>query len=98
MHTPVPRALAPRTASVTYPGPTGRTRAVGAARRGFRGDSPRPHDVTLCPSNPAANAAFHSLPRLPRGTFTVRATISPGNYVWVEVEDSGGPWVPAISD
>jgi hypothetical protein len=25
---------------------------------------------------------------MPGGTFTVRTTISPGNYAWVEVEDS----------
>ena len=34
---------------------------------------------------------------MPGGTFTVRTTISPGNYAWVEVEDSGGPWTRAIS-
>lgn len=98
MHTPVPRALASRTTSVTYPGTTGQIRAVRADLRGLLGDCPSADDVILCASELAANAAIHSQSRLPGGTFTVRATISPGNYTWVEVEDSGGPWAPAISD
>jgi hypothetical protein len=28
----------------------------------------------------------------------VRTTISADNYVRVKIEDSGGPWTPAISD
>jgi len=55
-------------------------------------------DVILCASELAANAAVHSRSRLPGGTFTVRARISPGNYAWVEVEDDGGPTRPGISD
>jgi len=55
-------------------------------------------DVILCASELAANAAIHSRSRLPGGIFTVRATISPGSYAWVEVEDSGGPWAPGIND
>jgi anti-sigma regulatory factor (Ser/Thr protein kinase) len=98
MHTPASRALAPRTTGVTYPGTTEHIRAVRADLRGLLDDCPVADDVILCASELAANAAIHSLSRLPGGTFTVRATISPGNYVWVEVEDSGGPWVPAISD
>ena len=46
-------------------------------------------DVILCASELAANSAIHSRSRLPGGIFTVRATISPGNYAWVEIEDSG---------
>ena len=55
-------------------------------------------EVILCASELAANAAIHSRSRLPGGTFIVRATINSGNYAWVEVEDSGGPWAPAPSD
>lgn len=98
MHTPAPRALAPRTASVTYPGTTEQIRAVRADLRGLLGDCPVAHDVILCASELAANAAIHSRSRLPGGIFTVRATISPGHYAWVEVEDSGGSWTPATSD
>ena len=98
MHTPAPRAIAPRTTSVTYPGTTEQIRAVRADLRGLLGDCPGADDVILCASELAANAAVHSRSRLPGGTFTVRATISPGNYAWIEVEDSGGSWTPAVSD
>jgi serine/threonine-protein kinase RsbW len=98
MHTPVSRALAPCTASVTYPGTTEQIRAVRADLRGLLGDCPMADDVILCASELATNSAIHSRSRLSSGIFTVRATISPGNYAWVEVEDSGGPWAPAISD
>jgi anti-sigma regulatory factor (Ser/Thr protein kinase) len=55
-------------------------------------------DVILCASELAANAATHSASRLPGGTFTVRIKISPGDYVWVEVEDDGGPMNPEIRE
>ncbi len=98
MHTPAPRALAPRTASVTYPGTTEQIRVVRADLRLLLGDCPVADDMILCASELAANAAIHSRSRLPGGTFTVRATISPGHYAWIEVEDSGGSWAPVISD
>ena len=98
MHTPALRALAPRTVGVTYPGTTEHIGVVRDDLRGLLGDCPLADDVILCASELAANAAIHSRSRLPGGTFTVRATISPGRYVWIEVEDSGGPWSPAISD
>jgi anti-sigma regulatory factor (Ser/Thr protein kinase) len=98
MHPPAPRALAPRTTSVTYSGTTEQIRAVRADLRGLLHDCPMADDVILCVSELAANAAIHSRSRMPGGTFTVRTTISPGNYAWVEVEDSGGPWTPANSD
>lgn len=98
MHTPVPRALAPRTTSVTYPGTTEQIRMVRADLRGLLGDCPMADDIVLCASELAANAAIHSRSSLPSGTFTVRTIISPDNYVWVEVEDSGGHWAPATSD
>jgi serine/threonine-protein kinase RsbW len=98
MHTPAPRALAPRTASVAYPGTIEHIRVVRADLRALLGDCPMADDLILCASELAANAAIHSRSRMPGGTFTVRATIRPGHYAWVEVEDSGGPWTPAISD
>ena len=98
MHTQAPRVLAARTSSVTYPGTTEQIRSVRADLRGLLGDCPMADDVILCTSELAANAAIHSRSRLPGGIFTVRATVSSGNYVWVEVEDSGGSWTPATSD
>jgi anti-sigma regulatory factor (Ser/Thr protein kinase) len=52
-------------------------------------------EVIPCASELAANAALHSSSRLPGGTFTVRATISPGRHVQIEVQDNGGAWVAA---
>ena len=54
--------------------------------------------MILCASELAANAALHSHSRLPGGTFTVWAAVSPGNCVRIEVEDNGGPWTGDMSD
>jgi hypothetical protein len=42
--------------------------------------------------------ARHSRSRLPGGTFTVRATVHPGLYARMEVEDNGGPWNQGMID
>jgi anti-sigma regulatory factor (Ser/Thr protein kinase) len=98
MHTPAARALALRTIGVTYPGGIEHVRAVRADLHALLCGCPRTDDVILCASELAANAARHSHSRLPGGTFTVRATVSPGRFTRIEVEDSGGPWTPAITD
>jgi len=98
MQTPAPRALAPRTSDVTYPGTTKHIHVVRADLRAVLRDCPLADDVILCASELAANAATHSASRLPGGTFTVRIKISPGDYVWVEVEDDGGPMNPEIRE
>ncbi len=54
--------------------------------------------MILCASELAANAAQHSRSRLPGGTFTVRATVSPDLDARIEVEDNGGPWNQAMID
>ena len=54
--------------------------------------------MILCASELAANAALHSHSRPPGGTFTVRATISPGRYVQIDVQDNGGPWNQGMID
>ena len=58
----------------------------------------RADDVILCASELAANAAQHSRSRLPGGTFTVRAIISPDHYARIEVQDNGGPWNQGMID
>jgi anti-sigma regulatory factor (Ser/Thr protein kinase) len=55
-------------------------------------------EVILCASELAASAALHSNSRLPGGTFVVRATISPGHHVRIEVEDNGGSWASVTND
>jgi serine/threonine-protein kinase RsbW len=97
MHMPAPRALALAT-SVTYPGTTAHIRIVRADLRAVLHECPMADEVILCASELAANAATHSRSRLPGGTFTVRIKISPGHYVWIEVEDDGGPSTPGIRD
>jgi anti-sigma regulatory factor (Ser/Thr protein kinase) len=92
MHTPAPRTLGVRTTDVTYPGGTEHVRAVRADLRAVLQDCPRADDVILCASELAANAVMHSRSRLPGGTFTVRATVTPDLYARIEVLDNGGPW------
>ncbi len=94
--TPAPRTEL-RTTEVTYPGGTEHIRAVRADLRAVLGDCPRADDVILCASELAANAAQHSRSRLPGGAFTIRATVSPGHYARIEVQDNDGPWNQAMT-
>lgn len=94
---PAPRTLALAT-GVTYPGAIEHIRIVRADLRAVLHECPMADDVILCASELAANATVHSRSRLPGGTFTVRAKISPGDYAWIEVEDDGGPSAPEIRD
>jgi anti-sigma regulatory factor (Ser/Thr protein kinase) len=98
MHTPAPRTLGARTTDVTYPGGTEHVRAVRSDLRAVLRDCPRADDVILCASELAANAVMHSRSRLPGGTFTVRATVSPDLCAQIEVQDDGGPWSQRMID
>jgi anti-sigma regulatory factor (Ser/Thr protein kinase) len=98
MRPTAPQTLAERTSEVTYPGAAERIRAVRTDLRPLLTDCPMADEVILSTSELAANAALHSDSRLPGGTFTVRAIISPGHHVRIEVEDKGGPWTGAASD
>jgi anti-sigma regulatory factor (Ser/Thr protein kinase) len=91
MHTPAPRTIGLRTTEVTYPGGTEYIRAVRADLRAFLADCSRADDVILCASELAANAAQHSRSRLPGGTFTVRAVMSPDHYAQIEVQATAVP-------
>jgi len=94
---PALRALALAT-SVTYPGTTEHIHIVRADLRVVLHECPMADDVILCASELAANAAIHSRSRLPGGTFTVRAKISPSDYARIEIEDDGGPTSLGIRD
>ena len=94
---PPAQALAGRTSEITYPGAAEHIRAVRADLRPLLAGCPMADDVILCASELATNAVLHGNSRLPGGTFTVRAAISPGHHVRIEVEDNGGPWTPATS-
>ena len=86
-----PAAL--RVAAVTCPGRPEEVGRVRSVLRRFLEDCPAALDVLLCASELAANAVLHSDTAGTGGTFTVRAELSPGQYVAVEVEDDGGPWI-----
>ena len=93
---PEPSDYAPPRSPI--PGGTEHIRAVRADLRAVLDDCPRADDVILCASELAANAAQHSRSRLPGGTFTVRAIISPDHYARIEVQDNGGPWNQGMID
>ena len=95
--TPAPAILGLRTTEVRYPGGTEHIRAVRADLRAVLEGCPRADDVILCASELAGNAAQHSRSRRPGGTFSVRATVSPGHYAQIEVQDNGGPWTEAVT-
>jgi anti-sigma regulatory factor (Ser/Thr protein kinase) len=90
-------ALALRTSEIIYPGAAEHVRRVRDGLRPLLADCPMADEVILCASELAANAVLHSNSRLPGGTFTVRGEISSGRYARIEVEDNGGPWIPAGS-
>ncbi len=98
MHTPAPRTLPQRITDVTYSGRSEHIRVVRADLRAVLDDCPRADDVILCTSELAANAAQHSRSRLPSGTFTVRAIVSPDLCVRIEIQDNGGPWNQGMID
>ena len=71
---------------------TGAPESAGRARRGVReclAGCPAAADAVLIVSELAANAVLHSASR--GRSFTVRCEVF-RDYVWVEVEDLGGPW------
>ena len=61
-------------------------------------ECPVGEELLLLASELATNAIVHSRSGHPGRTFTVRATLYPGDYAWVEVVDLGGPWVPDEQD
>src|SRR5260370_42063566 len=69
---------------------------VGKVRR-FLGQmlegSPVADDAVLLCSELCANAVCHSNSRRPGGRFTVRAEIYEDDYLCLDVEDEGGPWI-----
>jgi two-component sensor histidine kinase len=76
-----------------YPGTMNQPRGVRVDLTEIAGACPVIDELVLLGSELAANAVLHSRSGHPGGMFTVRATLYPGDYVWVEVIDQGGPWV-----
>jgi anti-sigma regulatory factor (Ser/Thr protein kinase) len=48
--------------------------------------------MVLLTSELATNAILHSRSGRPAGTFSVRVTLYPDDYAWVEIIDQGGEW------
>jgi anti-sigma regulatory factor (Ser/Thr protein kinase) len=56
------------------------------------GECPVIDELVLLASELATNAVLHSNSGRAGHLFTVRATLYPGDYAWVEVVDEGGAW------
>ncbi len=88
----------PRTREQVFPA---RPEQVGAARRlvaGLLAGTPVADDAILCVSELAGNCVSHSVSGYCGGTFTVRAEVHDGDYVWLEVTDQGGTWRRSVPD
>ena len=72
-----------------YPGRADQLHHVRRAVAWHLTDCPAAYDATLILSELAANAIVHSASR--DQFFTIRAELFP-DYLWIEVEDLGGPW------
>jgi len=90
--TPVPAATTPLKCDRVFPARPDQVREARKLIRAALEGCPAADDAILCISELAANSCLHSDSRKAGGTFTVRAEIHEGSYVWIEVEDSGGQW------
>jgi anti-sigma regulatory factor (Ser/Thr protein kinase) len=83
-----------------YVGAPDQVHRVRAFLRTVLEGCPVADDAVLLASEVAANAVLHSDSGRPGGQFSVRAEVSVGRRVRVEVHDQGGAWVlrPARQD
>jgi anti-sigma regulatory factor (Ser/Thr protein kinase) len=73
-----------------YPARADQVRRARHAVADFLSGCPRADEATLISSEMATNAVLHSASR-DGGTFTVRVELY-DSFLWIEVEDAGGPW------
>ena len=81
-----------------YPGIISQAQHVRADLAKIAAECPAADDVILLASELATNAVLHSRSGHPNRVFTVRATLYPGDYAWVEIIDQGGAWTPDQND
>jgi len=93
MHTETAKAPEATTFEQSYRGMADQVRRVRADLALIVAGCPVADALVLLASELATNAILHSHSGHPDGTFTVRATLYPGYYAWVEVVDQGGPWI-----
>lgn len=87
MQTQTPKPREPITFERDYPGTISQAQHVRADLAKLTADCPATDDVILLASELATNAILHSRSGHPDRTFTVRATLYPGDYAWIEVID-----------
>src|SRR5216683_4665467 len=92
MQAQTPNAPGLRTFSRAYLGFPDQLRQVRAALARILDGCPVAEDAVLLASEIASSAILFSNSGKKGGQFTVRAELHPGDYVWIEVEDQGGPW------
>lgn len=93
MHTETTKAAPEATTfEQSYRGTADQVRRVRADLALIADGCPTADALVLLASELATNAILHSNSGHPDRTFTVRATLYAGEYVWVEVVDRGGPW------
>ena len=85
-------AVRPLACSRAFPAQPAQVREARQFLRAAMEGCPAADDAVLCVSELAADSCLHSDSRKADGTFTVRAEIHEGDYVWIEVEDNGGHW------
>jgi serine/threonine-protein kinase RsbW len=76
----------------SYLGTIDQVREVCADMTATTNGFPLSDDLVLITSELATNAILHSRSGRPAGSFTVRVTLYPDDYAWVEVIDQGGEW------
>lgn len=77
----------------TYPGWPEQIRHVRADLTHVLTGSPVLDDALLVASELCTNAVVHSRSHRQAGRFTVRMDVRNHDYVWLEVQDEGGPWL-----
>jgi hypothetical protein len=87
-----------RTCVFSFPGRRDQVRHARAFVARFLDGHPAADDAVLLVSELAANACAHSASRRPGGVFMVRAQVSEGGRVYVEVEDQGSSWGGSFSE
>jgi anti-sigma regulatory factor (Ser/Thr protein kinase) len=92
MRTTAPEAPEAITFERDYPGTIDQAGRVRADLTQVAGHCPVLDELVLLASELATNAILHSRSGHPDRTFTVRATLYPGDYAWVEVVDLGAAW------
>ncbi|HZC62755.1 MAG TPA: ATP-binding protein [Streptosporangiaceae bacterium] len=85
-------AAAPQTHQRAFRARPGQVQEARRFLAAILAGTPVEEDAVLCVSELASNCVNHSASGRRGGSFTVRADVRDGDYVWLEVEDEGGRW------